>query len=118
MKAAFATFTDELASFPPEAVNAGCREWARTKPMWPSLAELLACVRSNMPERIRLSGQVPENFLVRIKRVGQVDALWVRRHHYLLEPAIRAHMSGSLSDERLGEAIEAARAGRELNRAN
>ena len=104
-----AAYTDELQHYPAQAVVAGCAQWARQKATWPALAELVGYIENND----RLAGALPdpnkpENFLARCKRVGGIDALWLRDHHNWLEAAMTDHYEGRLTDAHLAICLQAA----------
>lgn len=97
-----AAYTDELQHYPAQAVVAGCGQWARQKATWPALAELIGFIETND----RTAGALPdpnkqENFLARCKRVGGIDALWLRERHHFLVAAMTDHYEDRLTDEHL-----------------
>lgn len=117
-RATFAAMVDELTHYPPQAVTAGCLQWARQKPGWPSLAELLEFVRGNDRSGSALPDpNKPENLLARIKRVAGRDAGWIREHHdVVMAELFPRHCDGGLSDEQMARDVEAIDAGRTIHR--
>lgn len=107
-----AAYTDELQHYPPQAVLAGCLQWARQKATWPALSELVGFIEVNDRSPALPSPTDTENFLARCKRLGAPDAMWVRERHHLLEEAMRLHADGNLSDEQLTAALDAAAEGK------
>ena len=97
-----AAYTDELQHYPAQAVTAGCAQWGRQKATWPALSELVGYIDTNDRNAGALPDpNKPENFLARCKRVGGVDALWLRDRHHWLEAAMTDHSEEMLTDEHL-----------------
>lgn len=111
VKATFAAYVDELQRYQPQAVTAGCLQWGRQKPGWPSLSEIIGYIENNDRSTGLPDPTKPENFLARCKRVGGYDAAWQRERHHLLEELFRDHCDGVLSDEHLVRGIEDAAKG-------
>ena len=116
-KLTFSAYIDELTRFSPQAVTAGCLQWARQKPTWPSLAELLSFISGNDVNRALPNPNAPENLLARIKRVTGRDAFWTRDHHdVLMAEVFPDHCEGVLSDEELSHRVNAIADGRTVYR--
>lgn len=100
-KLTLATFADELQHYPPQAVTAGCAQWARQKSKWPSLSELIEFIDHNSAPSNAIGGPGSgEDFYGRCARLGR-SGEWMRQHWPQLEESCRQHMDGDLSDERL-----------------
>jgi hypothetical protein len=96
-----------LIHYSPQAVTAGCLQWSRQKPNWPSLAELIGFIENNDRARALPSPDAPENLLARVKRVTGRDVEWMRDHHdVVMAEVFPAHCDGALSDDALAARIE------------
>lgn len=116
-RATFAAYIDELTHYSPQAVTAGCLQWGRQKPNWPSLAELIGFIEVNDRARGLPNPSAPETLLARIKRVAGYDAAWVRERHDLLMAEVFAdHCEGALSDDALARRLADIAGGRFVRR--
>lgn len=112
-RATIAAMVDELQFYPPAAVTAGCLQWGRQKPNWPSLSELIGFIEANDVIHLAIGDKdAPENFLLRCRRVwGNCNPVWLRERHHLIEELFRHHCEDKLSDEHLAKCLPSIKRG-------